>query len=417
VIQPSPPVAVLTPPGKAAGAAGKLPAWYPGWARELADLYFSGTTCLFILHGNVHDLVRSTDGQEDAYCSLSEFLATQVFGTWDLVLGCDLSQGLRPQAGRDAGRLQSMQQYLTARWGEPASWPRDPDMMLLGLDAFIERNLIEDPASRKSLALLFDYAQYLLPSGDLDALARGQASRLVRFLRWAQNPFIKQVNMAFCLIVDRLAEVNERLVQSPHVATIEVLLPDRDERRRFVQSATQGQDFARLADFSSDQLTDMSNGLSLVNLNVVLSQATRSDRRVDSGTFRRLKKSVIERQCRGLVEFVEPDHTLDMVSGQAEAKKRLQEDDQLISRGQLDAAPMGYLICGAVGTGKTYLAECYAGSIGIPCLVLKNFRSKYVGETEGNLQQVLSVLRSLGPVLVIVDEADAALGSRQADGD
>jgi SpoVK/Ycf46/Vps4 family AAA+-type ATPase len=30
---------------------------------------------------------------------------------------------------------------------------------------------------------------------------------------------------------------------------------------------------------------------------------------------------------------------------------------------------------------------------------------------------VLSVLRSLGPVVVIIDEADAALGSRQAEGD
>src|SRR5207249_6078061 len=42
---------------------------------------------------------------------------------------------------------------------------------------------------------------------------------------------------------------------------------------------------------------------------------------------------------------------------------------------------------------------------------------KYVGETEGNLEQVLTVLRSLGPVVVIIDEADAALGSRQAEGD
>ena len=78
---------------------------------------------------------------------------------------------------------------------------------------------------------------------------------------------------------------------------------------------------------------------------------------------------------------------------------------------------MGYLICGPVGTGKTFMAECYAGSMGIPCVTLKNFRSKYVGETEGNLQQVLAVLRWLGPVVVIVDEADAALGNRQGDGD
>src|SRR5205807_9984794 len=43
--------------------------------------------------------------------------------------------------------------------------------------------------------------------------------------------------------------------------------------------------------------------------------------------------------------------------------------------------------------------------------------SKYVGETEGNMERVLTVLRSLGPVVVIIDEADAALGSREADGD
>jgi SpoVK/Ycf46/Vps4 family AAA+-type ATPase len=49
--------------------------------------------------------------------------------------------------------------------------------------------------------------------------------------------------------------------------------------------------------------------------------------------------------------------------------------------------------------------------------MLKNFRSKYVGETEGNLERVLAVLRAMGPVVVVVDEADAALGSREQEGD
>jgi SpoVK/Ycf46/Vps4 family AAA+-type ATPase len=78
---------------------------------------------------------------------------------------------------------------------------------------------------------------------------------------------------------------------------------------------------------------------------------------------------------------------------------------------------MGYLLCGPVGTGKSSLAMCAAGEIGIPCVMLKNFRSKYVGETEGNLERVLSVLRAMGPVVVVVDEADAALGSREQEGD
>ena len=60
--------------------AGPLPDWYPSWAAELADLYYSGTTCVFVLHGNVHDLVRLPAGDEFRYCELTEFLATQVFG-------------------------------------------------------------------------------------------------------------------------------------------------------------------------------------------------------------------------------------------------------------------------------------------------------------------------------------------------
>jgi SpoVK/Ycf46/Vps4 family AAA+-type ATPase len=89
----------------------------------------------------------------------------------------------------------------------------------------------------------------------------------------------------------------------------------------------------------------------------------------------------------------------------------------LIARGALDSVPMGYLLCGPVGTGKSFMATCAAGEIGIPCVMLKNFRSKYVGETEGNLERVLAMLRAMGPVMVVIDEADAALGDRDSDGD
>jgi AAA+ superfamily predicted ATPase len=410
---------LIAEPKKAAPAqpAGTLPETYPAWARELADLYFSGTTCVFVLYGNVHDLVRLPDRDAPAYCSLTDFLATQVFGRWDIVIGYDLSRGLRTMAGTDADRLRSMTQYLTSRWGEPLTWPRDPDRALLGLDAFIDRNLVEEPANRKSVALVFEYAQFLVPTGDLDSLAQGRGARIVRFLNWAQNPHIKRVNTAFVLVVDKLVEVSDRLVQSPYVATIEVPLPEREERKQFLPFAAGGQEISQVADFTADQLADISNGLSLVNLNVLMGQAGRNGRRLDPARFRQLKKSMIERQCQGLVEFVEPKHALDLVVGLDAAKQRLQEDAKWIGEGRLDAAPMGYLVCGPVGTGKSFLAECYAGSIGIPCVMLRNFRSKYVGETEGNLEQVLGVLRSLGPVVVIVDEADAALGNREAGGD
>jgi SpoVK/Ycf46/Vps4 family AAA+-type ATPase len=41
---------------------------------------------------------------------------------------------------------------------------------------------------------------------------------------------------------------------------------------------------------------------------------------------------------------------------------------------------------------------------------LKNFRSKWVGSTEANLEKVLSLIRSLGPIILIIDEGDRAFG-------
>jgi SpoVK/Ycf46/Vps4 family AAA+-type ATPase len=73
---------------------------------------------------------------------------------------------------------------------------------------------------------------------------------------------------------------------------------------------------------------------------------------------------------------------------------------------------MGYLIAGRIGTGKTFLVTCWAGELGIPCVVFKNFRDRWVGATESNLEKIFGVLRALGQVVVFVDEADQAAGKR-----
>ena len=415
-----------TPAVPAQQGANAYPEWYPRWVRDLADRYSSGTASVFVLHGDVHDLFKGPEvagKPEETYQGLIDFLGTRVFGAWDIVLVYDLARGIRVLAGNDPKRRLKMLQDVTDLIGDPKGLPRDPVRLLPILDAMIEKFLLLDPGKRPRLCILFEYAQHLVPAGDLSTLSDQQEANLVRFLSWAQNPYVKQSAMLFLLVSARPSEVNDRLLQNPHVSAIQVPLPDSAERLAFAQwqgtlSPDEGGiDMAAITDFTPPQMAELTNGLSLHSIQVLLRQAKTTGKRVDTKQFSELKKELIEQQCQGLLEFVEPHYTLDMLVGQEEIKERLRQDCALICRGALESVPMGYLVCGPVGTGKSFLAECFAGTIGIPCVTLKNFRSKYVGETEGNIEQVLNVLKSLGPVVVIIDEADAALGTRQSSGD
>ena len=129
------------------------------------------------------------------------------------------------------------------------------------------------------------------------------------------------------------------------------------------------------------------------------------------------KKEVLAAEARGLLEVVEPDFTLDHVAGHEAVKARLRLACEALRKGRLEVMPMGYLLCGPVGTGKTFMATCFAGEVGIPCVKLKNFRSQWQGVTEANLEKIFSLLKAMWPVVVIVDEADAMLGDRDTRGD
>jgi AAA+ superfamily predicted ATPase len=394
----------------AKGRIAELPAWFPPWAVQLAELYFSRTTSMFLLGGNTWDYVQTGPG---AYGTLPEFLAEQLFGRWDLVLHYDLARGLRCLAGRREERLREMAALAQRKLGDLAALPRDPEAALAALDRLVLRNATAREEDRISYAVVIEHAAQLVPREERGA---GASTHLVTFLNWASSPYVKSQNAAFVLIDAVPADVSDRLRDNPHVASVELPLPSEPERRAFLE-VTAGARPESFSTFSVPEIAKLTGGVGLTDLELLVRSSVETGRSLDADRFRALKKRLIERQAQDLLEFVEPRWTLDKVIGHEAAKRRLLDDAALIRKGRLDCAPMGYLICGPVGTGKTFLATCAAGSIGMPCVVLRNFRSKYVGETEGNLERVLRLLRSMGPVMVLVDEADAALGDRQMGGD
>ncbi len=158
-------------------------------------------------------------------------------------------------------------------------------------------------------------------------------------------------------------------------------------------------------------------GLSRIGARTAIALAVKNGKKLTSQWLMKMRKELIEEECRGLLEFVESPFTLDNVAGMDVAKDWLRQDAALLKKGALRALPMGYLVCGRIGTGKTFLVTCWAGELGIPCAVLKNFRDKWVGATESNLEKIFAILHALGQVVVFVDEADQAAGKRDSGGD
>ncbi|MEM9493271.1 MAG: ATP-binding protein, partial [Myxococcota bacterium] len=77
----------------------------------------------------------------------------------------------------------------------------------------------------------------------------------------------------------------------------------------------------------------------------------------------------------------------------------------------------GLLFTGPRGTGKTFVAEAFVKESGLTGLKLKNFRSKWVGATESNLERILDVIRAIGQVIVVIDEGERSFGSGEDSGD
>ncbi|MDZ7682383.1 MAG: ATP-binding protein [Fodinibius sp.] len=158
-------------------------------------------------------------------------------------------------------------------------------------------------------------------------------------------------------------------------------------------------------------------GLNFINIRGILSHASESREPITHDRLSEAKKELIEAEAYGLLEFVETQYSLDNVAGHTKVKEHLRHAVKALKSGRKDVLPMGYLVCGPVGTGKTFMVTCFASEVGIPMVKLKNFRSQWQGVTEGNLEKILGLLKAMSPVAVMIDEADAYLGDRDQSGD
>jgi hypothetical protein len=385
----------------------------PEWAAELATLYEANAVNQFILHGNVNDrmLLPLGGGKPPVLGNLQQFLLDVLMPRFDVVLTYDLGNGVRIERGGP-----TFTKWPAYKESDPL--PKGPRAAVEFLTHYFRyaANLARMGRGRIQVGCVVNSAHLLAPavqgalSYDLNALAL-----LVR--EWSADTLLTGQALATFLVTENLNDLHPLLVNNTRAAQVRVPLPAPDDLRRAIPLITEGDKGGALANFGPDALADHLSGATLGSVEGLLKTREYRGQAITNEDLVRLKKQLIERDANGLIEFIESKRTLDALHGQEKVKAWLRQDFALWRKNDLQAVPMGYLLCGPVGTGKTYMVECLAGEAGVPVVRLKNFRDKWVGSTESNLEKVFRLLHALGRCFVFVDEADQALGRRAGGGD
>jgi transitional endoplasmic reticulum ATPase len=418
----------------------------PAWAEDLRQKYLRGEYAVFIVFGNVYDIVL----HKGEVLSIRDFLSKHFLGpSRDTIVAFDPAQGIEVLKGD--------------RKHPPVS---EADS-ILPADALsiIEDNYLD---GQTRTGLLLSYSGAIMPSGDPAMLASQDRTNAVRFHQWSMSARF-QDNDNICLaLCESLPELNPILLSNPHIGSVEITHPGQAERAAFIAHIN-----PHMAGKTVELLAQQMAGLRLIQIRQILNPASdapvEDDERLKlisdllgpegaarakslaaltkgmgATAIRQLvttatgldsdksstdevalllpaiqarKQAILERECAGLIEFVTSRHDLSAVGGNEDIKQTLAAIAQSLREGDKARAPMGLLFVGAMGCGKTFVAKAFVKSSGIPAIVLKNFRSKWVGSTEANLEKVISLVKALGPIIVVIDEGDRSFGSQSEDSD
>src|SRR3954452_4041699 len=389
----------------------------PPWASELVRAVSSKQSNAFVLHGVPADLIPVRGPAGLRFLSLDDFLVQQLFAGWSSIVTYNRAEGLgfaTPAArSQFQDRLRAYDTVHGTNWAD--SLPRDAPNCFALLDSYFRQCAAAQPP--RPVVLILPFAETVVPAGEVAYRTPEDRAVLVYLRKWSQDPVLLAKNIVVVMVTESLAELDPKLVRSHSTMEVEIVRPDLKDRRTYLEALRSPEWYAAKSDLPPARLAELPAGMTRVQIAQLLDGADGNAERLTRERARDLKKEVIETEGLGLLEYLEPKFDLSMVAGMPAVKDRLRRAARAIARGNPAAVPMGYLICGPVGSAKTFLVECFANEIGFPCVKLKNFRSMWVGATESNLERILKILASLTPVGVVIDEADAALGNRDQQGD
>ncbi len=395
----------------------------PSWMEALRDRYLRTDTSQFVVHGNVHDFVLCAGKR----WSMSDFIDGYIQqSSGKLIVHYDPGRGIWFATDDDAVRAARAlveANFISAEKVAPHGVDRTPKRLIasnmaaqlggetspeIALEAL--EVLLLDPAV--PVAAVVHYAELVVPDGAVSSLNFRDRMANARLHRWSLSEEIVGGDNLVLMLTGSLTELSRRITRNPRVGALQVKLPDEGERADFI-----GHIKPELAADDAALLSRVTAGLQLRQMQDLIApyQAGASEETGEPDVLpipeiMARKKEILEQECFGLIEVIEPGHGFDVVGGMEPIKNVLNRMAQHVVAGRRKQVPMGVMFVGPMGTGKSFLAEAFAKESGLSAIRLKNFRDRWVGSTEANLEKVLNIVEALGEILVMIDEGDRSMG-------
>jgi hypothetical protein len=381
----------------------------PVWAQSLIEKYESNAANQFLLYGNIADSVLLQTPNGTPLGALSEFLLSGLLTRFDVVLSYDLGNGIRVEKGAELFSKWPAFQESQKDW-------KSPRPAVENLTRYFRycANLARLNQPTVQVGCIVKNADLLAPPapGGVDYNLNALAS-LIR--DWANDSLLTSHALATFLLTENINDLHPLIVNNPRAARIKIDLPTVPQIGEALQELCVGYSIAMSGlDKDLSSAAAQLAGTTLSALESVVKTKQHRKEPLVSTDLARIKKELVENDTNGLIEFLETQRTLNDVYGLDSIKAWLRQDIELWRKNDTAALPKGYLLCGPVGTGKTYLVECLAGEAAVPVVKMKNFRDKWVGSSEGNLEKIFRLNHALGRCYVFIDEADQSLGRRDA---
>lgn len=382
----------------------------PAWAQEFAVKYCTETVNLYFVHGNIRDFLPHShkNSIHFVFVKIRDYISEVIFGNRDIIVFYDKSSGV-------SFCMREMEEaYINTMHTRYPEIPiqeffsRDPLKAFLYLERYFSLNMGND----LRIVLIIDYAETIIPSDEIGNLDSDDRYCFVTLNRWSHDPRFTNEDISIVMLTENLADVNPRLAASPSTVKVAIPLPSEEIRIKFLTYLQSKEELLLERTLNPERIGKLTSGLNLLNLNQLAKESYNEDIPITLEYLRRKKQHIIENEAGGLLEFLNTEHDLSFIAGHEFVKKRFKTMAKALKQGRTDVLPMGYLLAGPIGTGKSFLVSAFAGEIGIPMVRLQNFRSQWQGTAESNLEKVLNILRAMAPVAVMIDEADAVLGSR-----